>query len=291
MDAPNHAPATAAMARLSAVTGDDYRVVGRLAGGETGAHEVRGPAGERLVVKWEDDPGTQTERRRGVELTRRLGTEAGWPVPEQRIIEDADRIYVLQALLPGTSIAHLTHALVDDLLALHEPRLGLAADDPDATWPDHLVETLVSGGSNYCLHEPLRAYDTRAAAFVDRVEAIGRELDPAEFAAADIVHWDFHTGNLLEHDGRLGAVVDNDFVTVGDGAFDLVTLAVAALTMPCDAGVRDRVVNAGLADLGDARRAAYVAHLVLRCADWDARKGRFDDIDQWLVVGDRLMPA
>src|SRR4051812_25042133 len=180
MDAPNHAPATAAMARLSAVTGDDYRVVGRLAGGETGAHEVRGPAGERLVVKWEDDPGTQTERRRGVELTRRLGTEAGWPVPEQRIVEDADRIYVLQALLPGTSIAHLTHALVDDLLALHEPRLGLAADAPDAPWPAPLVEPLVSGGSNSCLHEPLRAYDARAAAFVDRVEAIGRELDPAE---------------------------------------------------------------------------------------------------------------
>jgi len=26
------------------------------------------------------------------------------------------------------------------------------------------------------------------------------------------------------------------------------------------------------------------------CADWDARKGRYDDIEQWLVVGDRLMP-
>jgi len=283
-------PAVAAMRRLTEATGTDYTVVGRLAGGETGAHEVRGPAGERLVVKWEDDPEAQAGRRRGVELTRRLGAVAGWPVPEQRIVEVDERIYVLQALLPGASIEHLTHALVDDLLALHEPRLGLAADDMDATWPDHLVETLVTGGSNYCLHEPLRAYDARTAAFVDRVEAIGRDLDPADFAAADIVHWDFHTGNLLEVDGRLGAVVDNDFVTVGDGAFDLVTLAVAALTMPCDDGVRDRVVDVALADLGDARRAAYVAHLVLRCADWDARKGRYDDIEQWLVVGDRLMP-
>src|SRR4051794_33019394 len=88
-----------AMRRLSDVTGDDYRVVGRLAGGETGAHEVRGPGGDRLVVKWEDDPATQRDRRRGVDLTRRLGLEAGWPVPEQRIVDADDRIYVLQVLL------------------------------------------------------------------------------------------------------------------------------------------------------------------------------------------------
>ncbi len=104
------------------------------------------------------------------------------------------------------------------------------------------------------------------------------------------MHWDLHTGNLLELDGQLRAVVDNDFVTVGDGAFDLVTLVVAALSMPCEDGVRDRLVDVAFADLTDARRAAYVGHLVLRCADWDARKGRVDDIERWMVLGDRLMP-
>jgi hypothetical protein len=69
------------------------------------------------------------------------------------------------------------------------------------------------------------------------------------------------------------------------------TLYVAALTMPCDDGVRERLRAAALTDLTDARRAAYVGHLVLRCADWAVRKDRVEEIPVWMDMGDRLLPA
>jgi hypothetical protein len=282
--------AEAAVTRLRDATGDDYRLVGRLAGGETGAHEVRGPNGERLVVKWDDDAGSQAARRRAVGLTARLGAEAGWPVPAQWIVDDGDRMYVVQELVPGLPVEAFTHALVDDLLALHDRRLGLAGPDGGPAAALELIETLTVGGSGYCVHASLRDHDARTAALVERIEAFGRGLEPAQFPRDDIIHWDLHDGNLLQLDGRLAAVVDNDFVTTGDAAFDLVTLAVAATERAADDGVRDRVFAAAFDDLDAVRREAYVGHLMIRVLDWAIRKQRADEIDAWLGWADRLLP-
>ena len=66
-----------------------------------------------------------------------------------------------------------------------------------------------------------------------RVEdAAGHGVNATQLPGRDVVHWDFHPGNLLAVDGELTAVIDNDFVTVGDAAFDLVALAVTSLVTP-----------------------------------------------------------
>src|SRR5277367_1932393 len=106
-----------AIALLRNTTGDSYELVGRLSGGETGAHEVRrGPDAERLVLKWETDPDSARLRREGVVLTERLRTEAGWPVPQQRTIEAPDCLLVLQSFMDGHPIRILTPELADELL-------------------------------------------------------------------------------------------------------------------------------------------------------------------------------
>ena len=283
-------PAAVAIRRLSTATGADHRLVGRLAGGETGAHEVRGPDGARLVVKWDEDPGSRADRRQGVVLTQRLH-DAGWPVPEQWVVEDGDCTFVLQRLVAGRPVDALSHSLLDELLALHPLRLGLGAGVADATWPEHLVETLVTGGNGYCVHASLRTFDARTARLLDRIEATGRAIDPAELTADDVVHWDLHPGNLLQVDGRLSAVVDNDFVTVGDGRFDLVTLAIAGHELPCDDGVRERLAAAAFDGLDADRREAYVAHLLLRILDWAIRKDRADEVEFWLDRSDALLTS
>lgn len=276
-----------AVTRLAAATGAEYRLVGRLAGGETGAHEVQGPAGARLVVKWDDDPGSQAARRDAVALTARLGTEARWPVPDVWTVDAGDRLYVLQDLLPGTAVERLTHLIVDELLALHARRIGLGRSEPGPGFGEHLVDTLVVGGTDYCLHASLRDHDARTAALVARVEAFGRGLAPELFPREDVIHWDLHCGNLLQVDGRLTAVVDNDFVTVGDAAFDLVCIAMAAVDAECDDGVRDRLATAALDGLDPVRRNAYAGHLVVRILDWAIRKDRPDEIEAWLGEADR----
>ncbi len=181
-----------------------------------------GPTGRRLVLKWETDPDSQMLRRDGVELTERLRTEAGWPVPRQRIVEAPGCLLVLQTFMAGHPVRELTAGMADDLFELHRRRLGLGAGRSGRAWAERLIRTLVVGGRGYCLHESLRRYDGRTASLVEEIEAFGRRLDPDEFEGRDIVHWDLHVGNLLAQDGELSAVVDTDFCVVGDAAFDLV---------------------------------------------------------------------
>jgi hypothetical protein len=285
------ASARSAVAALTQATGRPYELRGRMAGGETGAHEVTGPAGERLVFKWETDPASQIDRRRGAELTERLRVEASWPVPRQEVVEHHDVMFVLQELLPGVPLGELTHELLDELLELHERRLALSVPVTDQSWPQGLLRTLVIGGRGYCRHESLRDYDGRTARLVDRIEAIGRSLVPDDLPGGDVVHWDWHPGNILECDGSLSAVIDNDFVTTGDARFDLVTLAVASLTMPCAPGTRDRLMDAAFVALTDRQRDAYVGHLLIRVLDWPIRSHRTDEIEFWLARVDYLLPG
>ena len=134
----------------------------------------------------------------------------------------------------------------------------------------------------YCLHEPLRNHDRRTADLINRIEKLATVLDPNTLAGHDIVHWDWHPGNLLEVDGQLSAVIDNDFATVGDAAFDLVTVAIASLQVVCEDGVRDRINTAAFAGLSQPRREAYEAHLLFRLIDWAIRAQRPDDIKFWV---------
>jgi hypothetical protein len=283
--------ADGAVALLARTTGERYEVTRRLTGGETGAHEVSGPEGERLVLKWEFDPSSQAARRTAVGLTERLGARAGWPVPAQRIVDAGDCLFVLQRYLPGEPVALLTHALVDRLFELHESRLDLAASTDETRWPQSLIETLTTGGAGYCLHEPLRGHDARSAQLTERIEELGHGLSASQLPGRDIVHWDFHPGNLLAVDGQLTAVIDNDFVTVGDAAFDLVALAVTSLVTPTDPGVVKRLFREAVDVLDEPRRHAYVAHLAIRFLDWSIRKERTDEIEFWLDQAERMLRA
>jgi Phosphotransferase enzyme family len=283
-----------AVSLLNETSGDSYELVGRLSGGETGAHEVRRASdGERMVLKWETDPESQTLRREGVELTERLGIEAGWPVPRQRSVETPECLLVLQSFVAGTPIEILTSGLVDELLQLHGRRLGLGLGEERAAGrsAQHLRRTLVEGGRNYCLHDSLRGYDARTAGLVAEIEAFGARVDPDDLRGRDIVHWDWHLGNLLAHNGLLSAVIDTDFCAVGDAAFDLVTLALSSTTVTCASDVRRELFHRALDPLPPVRRTAYLGHLFIRVLDWPIRRGNDDEVEHWLAQVARCRAA
>ena len=190
---------------------------------------MRGPDGSRLVAKWELDPVSQDARRVAVELTARLHDQAGWPVPHQWIVESDTCLFVLQEFLPGRPVRILSNVMLTQLLELHKGRMGLARAGDKSSWPDQLIQTLILGGDDYCLHSSLRNCDARTARLLDRIVEIGRGADPTDLPGGDVVHWDLHSGNLLQIDDRLSGIVDTDFVKVGDAAFDLATLAVSAV--------------------------------------------------------------
>jgi thiamine kinase-like enzyme len=281
-----------AVALLGEATGEDFELVGRLSGGETGAHEVRHRSdGERLVLKWETESGSQVLRRDGVELAERLRTRAGWPVPRQRVVEVPGCLLVLQDFMAGDPVRALTPALADELLRLHRSRLGLGDQRAGSVWAARLIRTLVVGGEDYCQHQPLRDHDTRTAALVREVEALGARMTPGDFASSDIVHWDLHPGNLLAKEGRLSAVVDTDFCTVGDASFDLVMLALTSTALPCGSDVRRVLLRRALIPLPPVRRAAYLGHLFVRLLDWPIRRGSADEVEHWLSQVERCRRA
>jgi hypothetical protein len=59
--------------------------------------------------------------------------------------------------------------------------------------------------------------------------------------------------------------------------------------MPVDRGVRSRLFERGVHSLPDARRSAYLGHLLLRFLDWPIRKTRPDEIEFWLAEADDLL--
>ena len=276
---------------LSDLTAQPYQLVGRLSGGESGAHEMRGPDGSRLVAKWELDPVSQDARRVAVELTARLHDQATWPVPHQWIVESDTCLFVLQEFLPGRPVRILSNVMLTRLLELHRGRIGLARPEDKSYWPDQLIQTLIFGGDDYCLHSSLRNYDARTARLLDRIVEIGRGAVPTDLPGGDVVHWDLHSGNLLQIDDRLSGIVDADFVKVGDAAFDLATLAVSACAIPCEGGVREQLFELAIERLDEARRYAYIGHLLLRVLDWPIRYGRTGEVEFWLSQSDRLLPA
>jgi hypothetical protein len=281
-----------AVALLGEATGAAFELVGRLSGGETGAHEVRRRSdGERLVLKWETEPASLDLRRDGVELTERLRTRAGWPVPRQRVVEAPGCLLVLQEFMAGDPVRAVTAALAGELLRLHRARLGLGDPRAGAVWARRLIRTLVVGGENYCQHQPLRDHDARTAVLVREVEALGARVTPDDFSGADIVHWDLHPGNLLVEEGTLSAVVDTDFCTVGDASFDLVMLALTSTAVPCAPEVRRDLFRRALDPLPPVRRAAYLGHLFIRLLDWPIRRGSADEVEHWLSQVERCRRA
>ena len=276
---------------LSQLTGQKFQLVGRLPGGESGAHEIRGPDGSRVVVKWDSDPISQDARRVAVGLTARLGDQAAWPVPDQWIVESDTCLFVLQEFLPGHPIRILSNAMLTRLIELHKGRIGLARPEDKSNWPDQLIHTLTLGGDDYCLHSSLRNCDARTVRLLDRIVEIGHGITPRDLPGGDVVHWDLHSGNLLQIDDRLTGIVDTDFVKVGDAAFDLATLAVSACAIDCEQGVRGQLFELAIETLDMARRYAYIGHLLLRVLDWAIRYSRTDEVEFWLSQSDRLLPA
>lgn len=276
---------------LSDVTGTPYEFVGRMHGGESGAHEFLGPEGRPVVVKWDANPGSRRLRGEAVVLSERLRTEAAWPVPAQSVLDVSDVRFVMQEFMPGLPCEYLDHRLVDQLLGLHERRLGLARPEDPVHWPTALIATLTVGGEGYCVHSSLYDFDRRTRSLIERIEAFGYSIDPQGLRprARDIVHWDLHAGNLLVSNGSLAAVIDTDFAVVGDARFDLVTLAVSSAAVPCERGVRARLLTAAAADLDDLPTQAYLAHLILRVIDWPIRRGRLDEIELWLREAQELL--
>lgn len=256
--------------RIAEITGVRLILEGPAPGGEVGAAYVRWPDGRRSVL-------TEGRSRSGPLVDR--ARRAGVPTARHELAAHVDGARVIvQQRLPGTPPGAVDDHLVRQMLALNDRLAGLLADDP-APKPADLY--LTTDGPGFCLHAPLAEYSARSAALLERIHAVG--ATGSAMVGDDLVHMDFHPGNVLVDGGRVTGLIDWDGATRGDRHLDLVTLRFV-LT-----GRHDTLlgpVDRRLAALSDRRRATYWAHMSLRMVDWSIRHHDAAAVDHWLTVAE-----
>jgi hypothetical protein len=260
--------------RIADITGVRLVLEGPCPGGEVGAAYVRWPDGRRSVL-------TEGRSRAGQLLD--LARAAGVPTARYELSAHVDgaRI-VVQQRLPGTPPADVDAALVQMMLALNERLAGLLAGRWDVPPVDLYLD---AAGPGFCLHEPLTEHSPRTARLLDWVHEVGRSAPDLD-EDYDLVHLDYHPGNVLVSGNRISGVIDWDGARRGDRHFDLVTLGfhlyghAPHLTGPID----ERLATAN-----PDRRRAYWAHMSLRQVDWSIRHHDEQTVDRWLTVAEQGM--
>lgn len=251
------------LAAVAAATGTVLTYDGPCPGGEVGAAYVCWPDGHRSVLTWQPDVAVE----RVIEISRALATAvaAGLPVPEYELVVPVPgAVAVVQRLMPGASPPDLDAALAEAMIATNRRFAGLLAGSGVAAAELYLTR----GGGGFCLHGPLAAYSRRTARLLDWIEEVGRSV-PEHMTGDDLVHLDFHHGNVLVEGGRITGIVDWDGAARGDHRFDLVTLRFAVPPGRADLAARlDAELDARLT--ADELRP-YWASMALRQVDWAIR--------------------
>ncbi|MBN6050539.1 aminoglycoside phosphotransferase family protein [Nonomuraea sp. RK-328] len=243
-------------------------------GGQVGAVYVRRPDGRRLVLTRGPD----------VRAFLDVARAGGIPAPRYELVHPP---VVVQELLPGSPPGPSTlGAAVRSMAEVNRRARGLLAGRPDLPpLPLHLRED----GPGFCLHEPLRVHDARTRRLLGQIEEVGAAV-PEVLDGDDLVHTDFHTGNVLvDGTGRVTGVVDWDGAARGDGRFDLFTLRFDLERRAPELRVLLDELMAG--DLAPAPMAAACwAHMSLRQVDWSIRHHTAADVTAWLDIAERLRP-
>ncbi|WP_432967949.1 aminoglycoside phosphotransferase family protein [Dactylosporangium sp. CA-233914] len=234
-------------------------------GGEVGAGFVRWPDGRRGVLS-EGNPASAPL----LDIAR----AAGIPAPHYELV---DGRVIVQTLLPGAPPERFDAALVDEMSAVSRRCAGLLRHTEVPPLQLYLHEP----GPGFCLHGSLETHSPRTAALLAAIRACPLELLPGD----DLVHVDFHPGNVLvSPTGEITGVVDWDGAGRGTRAFDLVTLLFYATRQA------PALVPGLLAQVTDLAPpsvlAACWAHMSLRQVDWSLRFHAQSVALEWLTVAE-----
>jgi hypothetical protein len=178
----------------------------------------------------------------------------------------AGMTFWLQERLPGTVLGRAPGWLLPEVLRLNDAQAGLG--DGRCRLSGLIAATLTAGGDGYCVHATLEARpDTRDLLAVVR-QTVGRGL-AAIPERGDFVHYDFTPANLLTSSAGICGVIDiNPPALTGDRAFDLATMLFYLYDRD---DFRERLQRRALQLTSRDALDAYLAHMMLRQADWSLR--------------------
>ncbi|WP_127532898.1 aminoglycoside phosphotransferase family protein [Paenibacillus kobensis] len=241
-----------------------YRMISKFENGVQGAFTIQDDTGKEFVLKWADKPELTARIGEALRYTELLHSQ-GYPLPRYVHIGSAlNGRYSVQEKLPGSLCdPKELPKLLPRILELNELQRGKAV--PGGSWPEPIVQAVLQGGTEFCRHEPLLQHSSATAELLDLLKRTASAYEQYEYAANDIVHFDFHHQNLLVQEGELSGVVDWQFPLAGDRTFDLLTLML--YTEP-DSEVWNRLWEVSRQRIGRGTASIYLSYLLLRQANW-----------------------
>lgn len=270
---------------VNAHAGCDLTYIGSAGHGEVGAAFVRWPDGRDGVLTRGASDAAQVQQAADVlEIAR----SSGIPAPRYDLIADLPdgSTAIIQERLPGSAPERVDRNLLEAMVTMSDQLTDLLANRSDVK-PVDLY--LTRSGPGFCLHESLQRYNDRTRALLERIREIG-DRGPSEMTGRDLVHLDFHPGNVLVgQQGRITGVVDWDGIGRGDRAFCLVTLRFdvswGARFSKRYAELRQHDVDwldERLDGVDHDNLMAYRAHMSLRLVDWSIRHHDADVVDHYV---------
>lgn len=198
-----------------------WSLVGRLPGGYLqGAYELRGPHGERAVLKWHprDLPAAQLEAAaRAVDGAR----TRGWPTPRWLAYGPLGQgaAYIVEEFVAGVVPTQLSGDGLEQLL--HANRLQADAHpQTEQDWSSYIHGVVFDGAAD--LTARMRARPVTAA-LLRRLERLTADARSVRLPVTDMVHGDFVLRNMFVADGSL-RIIDTAHVGKGTRAYDLASL-------------------------------------------------------------------
>lgn len=268
---------------VNAATQAGLEFRGRATAGEVGAAYVCWPDGRDGVLTWSHVDVGELRRTAAILAAAR---ERGLPVPAYDLIAELpDGIGIVQERLPGSPPAAVDRELLEATIGLNERFADLLAGHPDVPVPSmHLLES----GPGFSVHESLERYDDRTRRLLGWVHEVGRSAPEPAMRGDDLVHLDYHTGNLLTDDaGRITGIVDWDGIGRGDRRFGLVTLRFDAYGRRLPDGDQAWFDELLTTTLEPSALRVYWAAMSLRQVDWSIRHHTPADVERWLALAEK----
>lgn len=203
------------------------RLGDQFAGGEFGAFGIQTGTGAPGVLKllpaW---PELALSKVRSAAALVDLLISRGYPAPRFLDVgQVGGTVYTVQEYVDGLVCVNLPGATFAELLQLWRRQQGLLPSGAGTNWGIDLIARANRG-------EELRAKtkDTRALAVLDRALEAAHAADPTIFRTIDVVHGDYHPGNVLVRGGQVAAVIDWETAQAGDSRADLLRMYAVAAT-------------------------------------------------------------
>lgn len=272
------------IAHINQRLGATYKLVGRYAAGESGvASQVVDEYSNRYVLKL--GTGSEFRAENAARASQHLRS-LGYPAPEYVSVGTVHQTsYSLQRVMPGEPMGlRVTLGLFPHLLHLNDLQRGQG--EPVNGEPERLIRGVMEGYADFCIIDTFSTYSADSATMLDALQRIVTEHVSECPKRNDIVHFDFHTNNILIEANRVTGVIDWEGLESGDCAFDLATLLF--YTWPF-ADFRDALMSALLERTTRGAAAVYLAHMIVRQLDWSIRNHPRDTVDNYMRVSRDIM--